>query len=95
MRLKKEQIEKLSLQILKHLKDKELIKIKADEAQILARIEKAFIQDFEAEDQLDQDVENLMAQFRPQIQAGQLNERDLFLKIKKELAKKKKVVLWN
>lgn len=93
MRLKKEQIEKVSRRILEHLKTKNLIQIKADEDKILARIEKSFLQDFEAEDQLDQDVEKLMEQFRGQIQAGQLNERDLFLKIKKELAKKKKIVL--
>lgn len=93
MRLKKEQIENLSQVLLKELKDKGLATFKAAEGKILARIEAAITADLEAEDQLDREVHELMDQFRRQIEAGHLNERDLFMKIKKELAKKKKIVL--
>jgi hypothetical protein len=93
VRLKKEQIEKLGHVLLKELKDKDLAKFKAGEAKVLARIQQAITADLEAEDQLDREVHELMNQFRRQIEAGHLNERDLFTKIKKELAKKKKVVL--
>lgn len=93
MRLKKEQIEQLSQQIFAHLKDKELIKIKVSEDKVLSRIQQAITQDLEAEVKLDEEVEQVMAQYRRQIAQGGLNERELFLKIKKELAKKKGVVL--
>ena len=93
MRLKKEQVEKLSQILLKELSGKGLANFKVPEAKILARIQETITADLEAEDQLDREVHALMDQFRRQIQSGHLNERDLFMKIKKELAKKKKMVL--
>jgi hypothetical protein len=93
VRLKKEQIEKLAQVLLKELKDKGLAKFKAEEGKVLARIQEAITADLEAEDQLDREVHALMDQFRRQIESGHLNERDLFMKIKKELAKKKKITL--
>lgn len=93
MRLKKEQVEKLSQALLRELSDKGLAVLKADEGKVLARIQEAITADLEAEDKLDREVHELMDQFRRQIETGHLNERDLFMKIKKELAKKKKMVL--
>lgn len=93
MRFRKDQIEKISKVVFGHLKDNSLIQAKADDSKILERIERAIIQNLEDEDQLNEEVEKLLIQFQPQIRAGQLNERELFMKIKKELAKKKKFVL--
>lgn len=93
MRLKKEQIEKLSKILKRELLDKKLAVFKVDEGKVLNRIQKVLLADLEAEDQLDREVHALMDQFRRQIEAGHLNERDLFMKIKKEMAKKKKMVL--
>lgn len=93
MRLKAEQVEKLSALILQGLLDKDLAKLKADKPKVLERIRQAITNDLNAEDRLDDEVRQLMDQFRPQIEAGALNERELFLKIKKEMAKKKKMVL--
>ena len=93
MRLRPEQVEKISGRVLKHLQDQELITPKAEDSVLLARINKAITDNLAAEDQLDAEVEQLMGQFQQQIREGQLNERELFLKIKKEMAKKKKFVL--
>lgn len=93
MRLRKDQVENLSKIILDHLKEKALIRLKTEERAIRERIQREITQDLEAEDRLDEEVHELMEQFRSQIQGGQLNERELFLKIKKEMAKKKKMVL--
>jgi hypothetical protein len=93
VRLKKEQIEKISQILLKELSDKGLANFKVPEAKVLTRIQETITADLEAEDQLDREVHALMDQFRRQIESGHLNERDLFMKIKKELAKKKKLVL--
>lgn len=93
MRLKKEQIEKISKIVLKHLQNEKLITPKATDSVLLARINRAITDNLTAEDQLDEQVEQLMGQLRQQIREGQLNERELFLKIKKEMAKKKKFVL--
>lgn len=93
MRLKKEQIEQLSQKIFTQLKDKDLIKIKTSEAKVLERIHQAITADLEGEVKLEFEVEQVMAQYKRQIAQGGLNEREVFLKIKKELAKKKGVVL--
>jgi hypothetical protein len=93
MRLKAEQVQKLSALILQGLMDKDLAKLKADKSKVLERIRQAITDDLNAEDRLDEEVRQLMDQFRSQIEAGALNERELFLKIKKEMAKKKKMVL--
>jgi hypothetical protein len=93
MRLRTDQIEKLSLGILKHLKGKKLIQIKAGEEIVLKKIKDVITQNLEEEDELEAQAKNLLDQYRQQIQSGSLNERDLYLKIKKELARKKKFVL--
>ena len=93
MRLRKDQIEKLSKVILDHLQEKGLIQLKGSQEKALERIQREITRDIEAEVKLEEEVYQLMDQFRPQIQSGQLNERELFLKINKEMAKKKKVVL--
>ena len=93
MRLKKEQIEKISKIVLKHLQDEKLITPKAEDGILLDRINLAITDNLKAEDQLDEEVEQLMVQLSEQIREGQLNERELFQKIKKEMAKKKKIVL--
>lgn len=93
MRLKKEQIDKLSAAVLKTLEDQSLITAKAPREKLLGRIHRAITDDLEGEDNLDAEAQKLLDQFRPQIDSGQVNERELFLKIKRELAKKKKIVL--
>lgn len=93
MRLKKEQIHKLSQAVLETLEKKSLIQAKTSRETLLTRIDQAITADMSAEDDLDAEAQKLLDQFRPQIASGQLNERELFLKIKRELAKKKKLVL--
>ncbi len=93
MRLKKEQIDKLGAAVLAHLEKNSLIQAKVPRDSLLDRICQAIQADLDAELDLDAEAQKLLDQFRPQIQSGQLNERELFLKIKRELAKKKKVVL--
>jgi hypothetical protein len=93
VRLKKEQVENLSQVLLKELKEKKLAQFKSDENKLLNRIQELITADLEAEDKLDREVYALMDQFRRQIETAQLNERELFTKIKKEMAKKKKLIL--
>jgi len=93
MRLKKEQIQKVSDKILKDLEAKKVVVIKTDKQKIIERIQKAITDDLVAEDRLDEDVKDLMDQYRPMIDSGQMNEHDVFQKIKKQLIKERKLVL--
>jgi hypothetical protein len=46
-----------------------------------------------AEDRLDDDVQKIMDQYRPLISSGQMNEQEVFQKIKKQLIKERKLVI--
>ena len=60
MRLRKDQVHALSKIILDHLRAKALIEIKAEADAVLNRIEGVIIQNLEAEDLLDQEVEKIL-----------------------------------
>ena len=83
MRLRKEQVDRVSRQIVKFLKDKKLMRMRATEEQVLAKVNQVITADLLAEDKLEEDARKLMDQYRSQIDAGQVEERQMFLMIKK------------
>lgn len=93
MRLKKDQIQIIAQKILKNLQAKKLIVLKASEAAVFERVQKAITDNMLAEDRLDDEVKKIMDKFRPQISAGQLNEHEVFQRIKKQLVKDRKLVI--
>ncbi len=93
MRLRKDQIENLSKRILNRMQSQSLAQLKTSEEKILEKIQAVITQNLADEQKLETEVDQLLAQFRSQIRSGQINEAELFLKMKKELAKKKKFVL--
>ncbi|MCB1214921.1 MAG: DUF507 family protein [Deltaproteobacteria bacterium] len=93
MNLRKEQIPHLSQIILSQVKKLELAQFKVPEEKILHTIQSVIEKNYQAEAKLNEEVEQVMAQYSTQIEQGGLNASELFLKIKKELAKKKGFVL--
>jgi len=93
MRLKKEQIQKISQRILKTIQEKKLATFKVGTDAVLARIQKAISDDLIAEDKLDDEVDKIMGQYRSMIASGQMNEQEVFQKIKKQLIKDRKLVI--
>ncbi len=93
MRLKKEQIQKISTLLLTALKDHKAITFKTSEEKVLTRIAEIITQDLTAEDKLDEEVRQLMQQYERQIISGQLDRQKVFQMIKKQLVKEKNIVL--
>lgn len=93
MRLRREQIEKISSLILKNLKEKKLITPRVSENKILESVQAAITNDLMAEVKIEDEARKLMDKYRAQIESGMLNERELLMKIKKQLAKEKKIIL--
>jgi hypothetical protein len=93
MRLKKDQIQKLSEVILAELKKKKLIVAKAGSETLIEKIRQVITADLEAEVQLDEEVRKLMEKYRAQISAGHMNEQQVFQMIKKQLVKERKLVI--
>ncbi len=93
MKLNKEQISRLSGHILKKITREQVIVAKVPEAKLQEKIQQVIEKNIQDEKQIDLKVEKLLDTYRAQIAAGHLNERELFTKIKRELAKKEKFPL--
>ena len=93
MRLRKEQILKISELILRKLQEKKLITPRVPEKEIFESIAAIITGDLMAEVKIEDEARKLMDKYRSQIEAGMLNERELMMKIKKQLAKEKKIVV--
>lgn len=93
MRLKKEQIEKISHLLVKALPEKGKTKFKVPEEKIYHKILETITKDLQAEDKLDADVRKLMDQYQAQIRSGQLDAQKVFQMIKKQLIKERNLVI--
>lgn len=93
MKLKKEEITKLSLRILKGLKEHGLIIPKAPEDKIQSRIELAIYKNVEEEALIEEQVKKIMEQYRSQIASGSIDPQKAYTMIKKQVAKERKFVL--
>lgn len=93
MRLKKGHIERIAQLIFQGLQKKDLISLKVTNQKIISKIIDVITRDMQAEDRLDQDTRKMMDQYRTQIESGQVDERKIFLMIKKQLAKERKMIL--
>lgn len=93
MRLKEQHIEKIATLITRRLREKDLVTFRKSEYDVLHKIISIINADMQLEVDLESEARKLMAQFRPQIESGEVDERALFMKIKKQLAKQKKIIL--
>ncbi|MBU4484243.1 DUF507 family protein [bacterium] len=92
MRLNRFQIDRIAKIILKELKDKKLAAFRVDEGLIRDEIVGAIVENFEAEDKLNDEAHKLLAQHRKGIGMG-LDEDKALAMIRRQLAKKKGFVL--
>ncbi len=93
MRLKKDQIEKVSRLLVKDLKEKGKTTFKVSEEKIYLKILEIITKDLQAEDKLDMDVRKIMEQYKAQIASGQLDSQKVFQMIKKQLIKERNLVI--
>lgn len=93
MRLKKDQIEKISHLLVKALREKGKTTFKASEEKIYLKILETITRDLQAEDKLDLDVRKIMEQYKSQIASGQLDSQKVFQMIKKQLIKERNLVI--
>ncbi|MCK5236867.1 MAG: DUF507 family protein [Deltaproteobacteria bacterium] len=93
MKLTIEQIEKINTLILRSLKDKKLLKMKADEGEVLLKMNEIFTANLRSEVELDQEVEKIMEANSGEIDAGRLDYRRMFNMIKNKLAKERDIII--
>ncbi len=93
MRLKKDQVEKVSRLVVNALKEKGKTTFKVPEDKIYHKILEVITGDLQAETKLDNDVRKIMDQYKAQIASGQVDAQKVFQMIKKQLIKERNLVI--
>lgn len=93
MRLKDGHIVRMAQLMVRQLKTRNLMQMRVSEDKIEAKIIEVIRQDVRAEMDLEAEARKVLDTYRGQIASGQMDEQKMFLMIKKELAKKKGMVL--
>ncbi len=93
MRLQREQIDHIAASVLKGLKEKGLIVLKADEEKVLERMRQAIVDDMKAEAELDREVEGILSAHMGEMDGGGVDYRKMFRMLKNKLAKERGIIL--
>ncbi len=93
MRLSNRKIEHLGKRILKLMQEDPRIHPAGNTDLVLRAIEDAMVDNVRTEDEIDQEVEKLLAQNVNEIRAMEMDVGALRAKMKRELARKRKFVL--
>jgi len=93
MRLPKEMIKHIADAITANLESKGLAEYEVPKSSIAAKIAEVITTDMVAEDNLNRDVEKLLAAHETEIAKGQMDYRKVFEMTKQKLAKERGIVL--
>lgn len=93
MRLSNRKIEYLGRRVLKLMQDDGRIHPSGNTDLVLRAVEDAIAENLRVEDEIDQEVEKLLAQNANEIRAMEMDVGALRAKIKRELARKRRFVL--
>ena len=93
MRLRREDIPKLSEKILKNLLDNNVISSQEATAKLVEKIQSTLFNHLAEEDALEKQVEKVMEQYKTQIASGTIDPQKMYMMIKKQVAKERKFVL--
>ena len=93
MKLTDDQVARICRTILGRWKDKGLIRPKAAEDLLAAKMVEAVLADFRREEALDREVEALLDKHAREMADSQASSRVMFQKIKERLARERKIVL--
>lgn len=93
MKLKREEILKLSGLIADHLKVDAAVSFKTPDDQVRSIIEQAIYKNLQDEVAIEEEVKKIMEQYRSQIASGAIDPQKVYTMIKKQVAKERKFVL--
>ena len=91
MKLKPEQIERLTNRLLKICRSKDLIVLKTDEGSVRKKIEEIITQNFREEEAIEEEARKMLANHEGETRA--MDQHRMFLLIKQKLAEKKGFIL--
>jgi len=93
MKMREDQIQRICRTILSRWKTKGLVRPRAGDDVLLAKMIEEIVKDFRREEALDREVEALLEKHSRQVELSQANTRLMFQKIKERLAAERGIVL--
>jgi hypothetical protein len=93
MKLRREDITKISRLIVSHLTAAKLWELKVGEDKVVAKIEGIIGKNIDEEAAIEEEVKKLMDQYRDPISSGAIDPQKAYMMIKKQVAKERKFVL--
>ncbi len=93
MKLKREEIQRLSQTLFQHLRDKHLITVLESDAKILEKINTVIQNNMDEELAIENQARKLIDQYSGQIDSGAIDPQKAFTMIKKQVAKERKFIL--
>jgi hypothetical protein len=92
MRLSPDEVQFISRRIVKTLVSDGRLEVD-DEARVSEAIAKVIVEDLQVEDRLNEEAREVLAQHSAQMERSDITYSEMFKKVKRELAKKKGIVL--
>jgi hypothetical protein len=93
MKLKQNQIEKISNLIVKNLKEKKLANFIVKDSEIQKKICDIILKNVQTEEEIEKETELLLEKFSDQFSSGEIEYKKMFDLTKKKIAEKKGFVL--
>jgi hypothetical protein len=93
MKLRRDFIEFISQRLAERLIQKGYIQPVAEAKAIQARISQTILEDLKVEDDLDEEVRKILEGYTHQMRQQHIEYYEMFQKVKRELAKKRNIIL--
>jgi hypothetical protein len=90
MKLKPQQIKKLTRSVYEKLTQKKLIQILSTEKAVLDKIESIIMADAKKEEEIETLTKKMMEKFEPQVESGEIDYHKMYGMVKKQIMKEKK-----
>ncbi|MFQ5354533.1 MAG: DUF507 family protein [Thermodesulfobacteriota bacterium] len=88
-----DKVEEIASLVLKGLKEKDLVILKADEEKVLQRMQEVILADLKAEDDLDREVEGILSAHAGEIDDERVDYRKMFRMLKNKLVKERGIII--
>jgi hypothetical protein len=93
MKLKPNQIKKLSHAVYNELRQKNLIQILSTESKIQEKIEAVIFADVKLEEDIEKESKKIMDKFRDKVESGEIDYQEMYRRVKQQLIKDKKFIV--
>lgn len=93
MKITPEEVTRILYKLLDQWKTNNLVKDIHDEFKLKNALNDTFMKSLKGEEDLNKEVEQMLAKYEKQFDRGELDRRKMFQMIKTQLAKEKKIIL--